>query len=78
MQYKYSVDNIKEQVIIGTPGRISDLINKDIINSNEIKLIIIDEADDVLSTSFRKQIKRIFFKIPKESQVILVSATIPP
>lgn len=78
MQYKYSSENIKEHVIIGTPGRISDLMNKDIINSNEIKLIIIDEADDVLSTSFRKQVKRIFQKIPKESQVILVSATIPP
>lgn len=78
MQYKYNSNNIQEQVIIGTPGRISDLINKDIINSNELKLIIVDEADDVLSISFRKQIKRIFQKIPKESQVILVSATIPP
>ena len=78
MQYKYNSDNIKEQVIIGTPGRISDLINKDIINSDQIKLIVIDEADDVLSTSFRKQVKKIFQKIPKESQVILVSATIPP
>jgi len=78
MQYKYNSDNIKEHVIIGTPGRISDLINKEIISSNEIKIIIIDEADDVLSISFRKQVKKIFQKIPKESQVILVSATIPP
>ena len=77
MQYKYSSENINEHVIIGTPGRISDLLNKDIIESSEIKLIIIDEADDVLSTSFRKQVKRIFQKIPKESQVILISATIP-
>lgn len=78
MQYKYNTQNIKDHVIIGTPGRISDLINKDIINSNGIKLIIIDEADDVLSTSFRKQIKTIFKKIPKDAQVVLVSATIPP
>lgn len=77
MQYKYSSENINEHVIIGTPGRISDLLNKDIIESSEIKLIIIDEADDILSTSFRKQVKRIFQKIPKESQVILISATIP-
>ena len=77
MQYKYSAEYIKEHVIIGTPGRVSDLLNKDIINSNEIRLIIVDEADDVLSNSFRKQIKRIFQKIPKESQVVLVSATIP-
>lgn len=78
MQYKYNTQNIKDHVIIGTPGRISDLINKDIIDSSGIKLIIIDEADDVLSTSFRKQIKTIFKKIPKETQVVLVSATIPP
>jgi superfamily II DNA/RNA helicase len=77
MQYKYNIENIKDHVIIGTPGRLSDLVNKDIISSNDIKLIIIDEADDVLSTSFRKQVKRIFNKIPKESQVVLVSATIP-
>jgi superfamily II DNA/RNA helicase len=77
MQYKYSSENIKEQVIIGTPGRISDLINKDIINNSQIKLIIIDEADDVLSTSFRKQVKTIFRKIPPEGQVVLISATIP-
>lgn len=77
MQYKYSSDNIKEQVIIGTPGRISDLINKDIINNSQIKLIIIDEADDVLSTSFRKQVKTIFRKIPPNGQVVLISATIP-
>jgi len=77
MQYKYSSDNIREQVIIGTPGRISDLINKDIINNSQIKLIIIDEADDVLSTSFRKQVKTIFRKIPPNGQVVLISATIP-
>jgi superfamily II DNA/RNA helicase len=78
LQYKYSSENIKDHVIIGTPGRISDLINKDIINSNDIKLIIVDEADDVLSSSFRKQVKKIFQKIPKDCQVVLVSATIPP
>jgi len=78
MQYKYSAENLKENVIIGTPGRISDLMNKDIIKSDDIKLIIVDEADDVLSISFRKQVKRIFQKITKECQVILVSATIPP
>jgi len=78
MQYKYNSNNIKEHVIIGTPGRICDLINKNIINCSNIKLIIVDEADDVLSTSFRKQVKIIFQKISKECQVVLVSATIPP
>ena len=77
LQNRYSSENIKDQVIIGTPGRISDLLNKDMISSVNIKVIIIDEADDVLSIGFRKQVKRIFQKIPKETQVVLVSATIP-
>jgi translation initiation factor 4A len=77
MQFKYYSDKITEQVIIGTPGRLSDLLNKQVINNNDIKLIIIDEADDVLSNSFLKQIKKIFQKIPEEAQVILISATIP-
>jgi translation initiation factor 4A len=77
LQYKYSSEYIKDHVIIGTPGRISDLLNKNIISSNSLKLIIVDEADDVLSSSFRKQVKRIFQKIPTNCQVVLVSATIP-
>ena len=78
MQFKYASDKMNTQVIIGTPGRISDLINKEIINGESIKMIVIDEADDVLSTGFRKQVKKIFSKINKDAQVILVSATIPP
>ena len=77
MQYKYNSDNIKDQVIIGTPGRISDLINKNIINTDNVKLIIIDEADYVLSTSFRKQVKKIFQSLPTGYQTVLISATIP-
>lgn len=77
MQYKYISNEINEQVIVGTPGRLCDLLTKKIINYENIKLIIIDEADDVLSTGFRKQVKKIFSFIPKESQVALVSATIP-
>ena len=78
LQYKYSSDNIREHVIIGTPGRVCDLVNKEIINTKNVRLIIIDEADDVLSISFRKQVKKIFQSLPKECQVVLVSATIPP
>jgi translation initiation factor 4A len=78
MQFKYVAEQMKEHVIIGTPGRIGDLITKEIINSNTVKMIVIDEADDVLSTGFRKQIKKIFSKVSKETQVVLVSATIPP
>jgi translation initiation factor 4A len=78
MKFNYISDQMKEHVIVGTPGRISDLLNKEIINNDTVKMIVIDEADDVLSTGFRKQIKKIFSKVNKEAQVVLVSATIPP
>ena len=77
MQYKYNTNNVNDQVIIGTPGRISDLVNKNIIDLSNLKMIVIDEADDVLSNSFRKQIKKIFNVLPDSSQVVLISATIP-
>ena len=78
LQNRYISNTFKDQVIIGTPGRISDLLSKQIINTQYVKLLIVDEADDVLSSSFRKQVKRIFQNINKETQVILISATIPP
>ncbi len=77
MQFKYYAESVREHVIIGTPGRLCDLISKNIINTDNLKLIIIDEADDILSNSFVKQIKKIFQKIPQEAQVVLISATIP-
>jgi translation initiation factor 4A len=77
LQHKYTVEKLNEDVIIGTPGRMCDLLSKDIIDIEHIKIMIVDEADDVLSIGFRKQIKRIFQKIPQQAQVVLVSATIP-
>ena len=78
MQNKYTDDIIKEHVIIGTPGRISSMVGKDLIKTDDMKLIVIDEADDVLSISFRKQVKKIFQRLPQSCQVVLISATIPP
>ena len=64
-------------IIIGTPGRISDLIGKNIIKSKGIKMLVIDEADDVLSISFQKQLVKIFDCLNKNTQLCLFSATIP-
>jgi superfamily II DNA/RNA helicase len=77
MQNKFMPNNVNEHVIIGTPGRLCDLIQKGYIKNEHLKMLIVDEADDVLSVGFRKQVKRIFTALPKEGQVILVSATIP-
>lgn len=74
---RYMSSDILQQIIVGTPGRVCDLIQKGIINSNDVKLFIIDEADEVLSSGFRKQIKYIIQNLTKECQIVLSSATIP-
>ena len=65
------------QVIIGTPGRILDMINRNELFTSKIKIIICDEADDILSLGFLDTISTIFRCIPPTSQVCLFSATIP-
>jgi superfamily II DNA/RNA helicase len=77
MDNKYTTDIKKDQVIIGTPGRLADLLSKNIIDASGLKMLIIDEADDILSNSFRIQIKKIFTYVQKSTQVLLLSATIP-
>ena len=77
LQHRYMTNAMNHHVIIGTPGRLSDLLGKSMINSSYLKMIIIDEADDVLSSGFQKQVKKIFQQIPSTTQVVLVSATIP-
>jgi translation initiation factor 4A len=65
------------QVIVGTPGRIYDMIKREKLNINNLKLLVIDEADDMLSTGFKEQIYNIFQHLPNDVQVALFSATIP-
>jgi len=77
MVNRYSDNKFNEHVIIGTPGRICDLLNRNIINGSTVKIIIIDEADDVLSSSFKKQVKKIFQNSSNTAQVVLLSATMP-
>ncbi len=75
---RYALGQTTEHVIIGTPGRICDLLGKRVINGESIKILIVDEADEVLSSSFKKQVKTIFNSVTNNVQTVLVSATIPP
>jgi superfamily II DNA/RNA helicase len=63
------------QVIIGTPGRILDMIGKKYLYTKDIKLLILDEADEMLSGGFQDNIYNIIQFIPKETQICLFSAT---
>jgi translation initiation factor 4A len=67
----------KFQVVIGTPGRVFDMISRKALDTSTIKMFVLDEADEMLSTGFKPQIYEIFTRLPKEVQVVLLSATIP-
>lgn len=64
-------------IAIGTPGRINDMITRGFIKTGSIKVLVIDEADEMLSPGFQHQIKDIIEAIPETSQICLFSATLP-
>jgi translation initiation factor 4A len=64
-------------LIVGTPGRILDMISKKYIFTSNLKSFVIDEADETLSQGFREIIYNIFGYLPKQMQVCLFSATFP-
>ena len=64
-------------IIICTPGKLIDMLDKDIIRTNKISMLIVDEADEMLSHSFEHQMKTIVSSIPKRAQICLFSATMP-
>lgn len=70
------LDN-KPHVLVGTPGRINDLIRRKKINTKTVKLLVLDEADEMLSVGFKEQVYNIFQYLNNEIQVVLFSATLP-
>ncbi len=65
----------KPQIIIGTPGRIMDHMRRNTLKFGNLKMIVLDEADEMLNMGFREDIDIILEKIPVERQTILFSAT---
>ena len=65
-------------VVVGCTGRIYDMINRNYLNTANIKLFILDEADEMLSYGFKEQIYNIFQHFNEDVQVALFSATMPP
>ncbi|EDO08581.1 putative eukaryotic translation initiation factor 4A [Babesia bovis T2Bo] len=64
-------------MVVGTPGRVYDMIDKKALLTNKIKLFILDEADEMLSRGFKGQIHEVFRRMPPDVQVALFSATMP-
>ena len=65
------------QIIVGTPGRMIDLINRKALRLKDINYVILDEADEMLNMGFKKDIDTILQKTPKNKQTLLFSATMP-
>ena len=64
-------------VVVGTPGRIHDMIRRNHLNVKKIRVLTLDEADEMLSTGFKDQVYNIFQYMPKDIQLCLYSATVP-
>ena len=68
----------RANIVIGTPGRLMDHLRRKTLKMNEIKMIVLDEADEMLSMGFIEDIQTILSQAPEERQTVLFSATMPP
>ena len=73
----YNLKNNTPHIIVGCPGRVHDMMKRNHIKNKDIKLIILDEADEMLCVGFKEQVYNIFQYLNKEVQVGLFSATLP-
>jgi len=64
-------------VVSGTPGRVFDMINRRNLATRNIKMLVLDEADEMLSKGFKEQIYDVYRYLPPATQVVIVSATLP-
>jgi len=71
------LQRLKPHVVVGTPGRVKDLLERGILNLNEVSTFVLDEADRMLDMGFIDDIKFIYGKTPAQKQTVLFSATIP-
>lgn len=65
-------------IVVGTPGRVMDHMRRRTLKLQNLKMIILDEADEMLNMGFREDIECILQEVPEERQTILFSATMPP
>ena len=65
------------QVVVGTPGRVIDLINRKALRLQDIEFVVLDEADEMLNMGFKDDLDTILAETPEEKQTLLFSATMP-
>jgi len=69
--------DFRSHIIVGTPGRVWDSLRRKRLVLTGLRLLILDEADEMLSKGFKDQVKTIFEYVPETSQIALFSATMP-
>ncbi|RXG53055.1 Eukaryotic initiation factor 4A-III [Armadillidium vulgare] len=66
-----------QHVVSGTPGRVFDMIRRRTLRTRSIKMLVLDEADEMLNKGFKEQIYDVYRYLPPATQVVLISATLP-
>lgn len=66
-----------QHVVSGTPGRVFDMIRRRTLRTRNIKMLVLDEADELLNKGFKDQIYDVYRYLPPATQVVLLSATLP-
>ncbi len=66
------------QIVVGTPGRVLDHIRRGTFDTSHVKTLVLDEADEMLSMGFAKELHAIADSLPRDRQGMLFSATLPP
>ncbi len=66
------------QVVVGTPGRVLDHVRRGTLPTSEVRLLVLDESDEMLSMGFERELTAILDKLPPARQTLLFSATLPP
>ena len=69
--------NNTPHIIVGCPGRVYDMIRRGHISSKDVKMVVLDEADEMLSSGFKEQIYNIFQNFSRTIQAVLFTATLP-
>ena len=64
-------------MVVGTPGRVLDMIHRHALCIDYIKMFVLDEADEMLTPSFKDQIYKIFQLLPSNTQAAMLSKTMP-
>ncbi len=66
------------EVVVGTPGRVLDHIGRGTLRLDDLRIVVLDEADRMLDIGFRPDIEKILRRCPRNRQTLLLSATVPP